>query len=403
VNHIESEFGQNADYAIQYLFCEPAKSGDDSAQSMARIQKTILYQLYELATHQKEDSLALQQCNDVFKVSKQKKAHAAKASTSKSGASSSRTSKDEALPDLDEAFESLATILEKRGVFIIIDAIDTIPKTEQAEFVSNIVALLGREKLRVRIVLSCRPAGIIYNHLIESAVPMISMDMNNSEDIKLVIESSLAVIPGWSQVERTEAIEKVRQQTKYNFKYVAQSAIPFLMEPFQRPISKRLAQLPDNMNDTYAKFVRQLSPNYLELLKVSLTWTLLAQSEVSVQEIIDVYTEKYIRPQADDEEVEVTEMENINLLVTQIRDAGSQFLDVDDNGRTMIVNLKDADATRKFCFRNSDLGTSQDVTNNGSCENCKAELNPTSALSLSEKSGHLLVALTCRKSLLLKT
>ncbi len=48
------------------------------------------------------------------------------------------------------------------------------------------------------------------------------------------------------------------------------------------------------MNGTYDRFLHQLAPNYLGLLRTALAWTLLADADVTVQEIMDAYTGTYL-------------------------------------------------------------------------------------------------------------
>ena len=396
IQNLQSELHENSEYVVQYLFCDVNKAGDDSSSSLTRIQKTLLYQLYELSTYSEADSLVLQKCNDVFKNPKQKKAQSALAGDKKGARSTAHSKNEDTGPDIDEAFDNLASALGKR-VFLIIDAVDCVPEVDQEEFVSGFQDMLAREGLRVQILLSCRPSGPIYKRLIHDAISKITMDGNNLADIELVLTRGISVMPRWSQAEKDEARQKVLKKTGSNFKYVVQVALPFLRQPFQRPISNRLKELPENMNETYSVFLRQLAPNYLDLLKTALTWALLSDSDVTVQEVMDAYTGTYLIEEAVDDPKEYANLEDSKLQADQIRDAGGPFLDAIDNGTDHVVSLKDPPAVWNFCYESADCQKFEWGPNNEICAHCKARLNPSHTLSLSKKTGHLAMAITCRK------
>ena len=74
---------------------------------------------------------------------------------------------------------------------------------------------------------------------------------------------------GWSQRERNEAREKVLAKAGSIIRYVDEVACSYLKQPFQRPSSNRLKELPYNMNEIYSGFLRSLDPNRLSLLKTT--------------------------------------------------------------------------------------------------------------------------------------
>jgi hypothetical protein len=86
-----------------------------------------------------------------------------------------------------------------------------------------------------------------------------------------------------------------------NFKYAVQVAVPFIQQPFQRPLSKRLSSLPKGISDAYDHFVRGLSSNYLELLRTALQWTLLAPGPVRVVEVMESFSGLYSLVPSEDE------------------------------------------------------------------------------------------------------
>lgn len=390
---LQSELEEQTEYAVQYLFCDSSKVGDESAQNLVRIQNTLIYQLYKLCTSREEDSVLLQRCNDVFKNPKHKKAQNSLAAPGKDAGLPARSKKEETSPDLGEAFESLARLLGKK-LFLVIDAVDCVPDSDQPEFLSDLQDLVARPGLQIRILLSCRPTETFAKQLDDYPIPQISMEAHNRSDIDLVIVRGLKSMPGWSDSEREESHRMIREKTGSIFKYIVQVAMPFLRQPFQRPISNRLKELPNSMIGTYDRFLRQLAPNYLGLLRTALAWTLLADADVTVQEIMDAYTGIYLTQNTIDNTMEHVSLEDSKLHIKQIRDAGGPFLNIVDNH---IVRLKDPTSIREFCRQLADDEQSNHECTTDLCARCRTELNYSHSLSFSASSGHLAIAITCRE------
>ena len=74
---------------------------------------------------------------------------------------------------------------------------------------------------------------------------------------------------------------------------MVQVAVPFMKEPFQRPLSERLKILPKGISDAYKQYLQGLSGNYLQLLRTALQWTLFAPDPLRVVEIMDAFTGIY--------------------------------------------------------------------------------------------------------------
>lgn len=128
-------------------------------------------------------------------------------------------------------------------------------------------------------------------------------------------------------MKKDEAHQKVRDKASSKFKYVVQVALSFLRRPFQRLISNNFKELPDNMNETYTRYLRQLAPNYLRLLQTALTWTLLADADVTAHEVIDAYIGTYlVYNEIDEQECKnFANVDDIKVYVDQIRDTGGLF------------------------------------------------------------------------------
>jgi len=243
IQSLQLELKGDTDHAVQYLFCDSSKAGDESAQNLVRIENTLIYQFYTLCTFSEEESVLLQRCNGIFKNPKHKKAQNSLAAPGKDAGPSARPKKEETSPGLGDALESLARVLNKK-LFLVIDAVDCVPDAEQAEFMSDLQDLVARPGLHIRILLSCRPTETFAKQLDDYTIPQISMEAHNRADLDLVIARGLKAMPGWSDLEREESQRMIREKTGSIFKYIVQIAMPFLRQPFQRPISNRLKELP---------------------------------------------------------------------------------------------------------------------------------------------------------------
>ena len=102
---------------------------------------------------------------------------------------------------------------------------------------------------------------------------------SNRSDTELVLTDALKDVPGLSAAQKEAAKAATLEKARSRFLYARDTAIPFMRELFQRPLSKQLETLPDGTSDVYAKALTKMSPNCLGLLRTALTCTLLAAPE----------------------------------------------------------------------------------------------------------------------------
>lgn len=187
----------------------------------------------------------------------------------------------------------------------------------------------------------------------------------------------------------------MRDKSGSNIRYAVQVAIPFLPQPFQRPLSKRLKFLPDNMNETYNQHIRQLAPKYRQLLKTALIWTLLADGVVAtVSEIMDVYSGIYL--ESNDSNFVSVSADDQKLLVAQLREVSGPFLEIRDGGMDHIVTLRDRIGIWEYYFdsdnRVSDCSTPAQEFVRDAQPNCiQDRLLPFSEERLATETGYCLL------------
>ncbi|KAK0928504.1 hypothetical protein LTR91_009984 [Friedmanniomyces endolithicus] len=381
----------HASTILLYLSCDGPSAGeigDDSPQSLTRIASTLMYQLYEvsyeLAMADGNDALLLENCNKVFANPKQNKASEAMR----------QQKKDQSLPGLSEAWSSLSKEIG-RNVVLIIDALDRLPEDDQVELYNSFQELVSSQgalddvRPSIAIFAACRTG-------VEGA-PTLDVGHFNQSDIDAKLTAELKGMLGWTEQERNEAKDYIVQRAGSDFKYVIQVAIPFIQQPFQRPISNRLRDLPEGMGETYSQAISAMPSNYLELLRTALAWTLFAPNDVKVQVIMEAYSGVYLLPYNAEQLQSAVDNEApgagsaSDLDVKQLRKAAGPFLDIfEEDGQHLV---------RKFCLQRTD-DEHLDVHNGDLiCTRCKASLTPAKRLDFSEMEGHLDLAITCLRHL----
>lgn len=388
-NQLEVELADDPTWTLQYISCETLQNSTstdsmyDASVSAARLQHTIISNLYDLAFQ--GDASLLEKCNAAFQDPKPKRSTA--------GVFPSHQKADEHIPDIDEALESLAHLLGKK-LFLAIDAVDIISDAEQQAFAESLQEILKPSGLHVRILLSCLPGSKFFTTMEAAKTPHISINEFNRSDIELALSAKLKEMPGWSETEKKEALEAILEKSGgSDFKYALQVAIPFLQEPWQRPLSNRLKQLPGGVNETYIQAIGQMAPNYRALLRTSLTWALLASGPITVTEVMDAHLGTYLGDTPDPGgNVEATKESPLHR--QQIRTAGGPFLDCHVTDEQSILKLKDPTSVRRFFLHDKDTVSNKVEDNKHLCDICHSKMGSAQELAISEKDGHLALAIT---------
>ena len=191
---------------------------------------------------------------------------------------------------------------------------------------------------------------------------------------------------------------------------MVQVAVPFMKEPFQRPLSERLNVLPKGISDAYKQFLQGLSGNYLQLLRTALHWTLFAQDPVRVVEIMDAFTGIYRLTEQSSQGIDAAEMGTTRAVrtadrlveVQQLRTAGGPFLDIWDEEGEWWVSLADVSQARQFCVSRDQPGDddgNHQVQHGPICVKCDIPLDRSKALVFSEKELHLEMAFSSLRHL----
>ncbi|KAG8526288.1 uncharacterized protein KY384_000281 [Bacidia gigantensis] len=375
---------------VQYI-SQDIKSTGDIEKALKRMENTLLRQIYEHALDDVDDDLLLQRCNILFSHPKKSKGrdNPGPSTTEKpilSGVAGGQTTLD-----FLDVYPSLVESLKKR-IVVIIDGVDDLLDEDQAKFAENLVKLRQEPDIHVRILLLCRPSSPIRLKLGDETT-QITMADHNLDDIRLIISRGLEILPGLSSDERSEIEAVITQKTGHRIRYVKQVALPFLHTPFQRPVTTWLQSLPENVNETYHQHLRQLAPNYYDLLRLALSVTFVAERQLRIDEIMEIYSRMYLNDSTTDDP-DKTQV-NLELYRKQILKAGGPFLNVRENNQ---VELTDPEAIREFCRPKPNKAHAEDAERS-MCLKCRQNTHTVDALPVDERHAHLALAITCMKHL----
>lgn len=345
-----------------------------------RILKHLLFQLYQLVESQPLE--IIENANKIMSRFPGGKAGASKSQASSAG-KDHEGKKGEV--SFGEAYRGLAGLFGK-PVFVVIDALDECSDRQSEGLVRSIRDMINEPELGIKVLVCSRPD--LASEL--NDVPTVKVEDNNGPDIRLNAETELRRLPGWTSREREIASKKIVEKAGSFFRYV-ELAVEFLKQPWQRPIEKYLEQLPEGLQAFYEQIIRNTDPLYMGLLNTCLTWTILANGQIKVTEVIDAYSRTYT--EGDDYAIEDYTPQSFDagedLHIKQIQIAGSALLEVDAKSR--VIQLRHHTVADYFLTAN--LKTKPSAAEYAcECENCKRQAG--NAFELSEKQGHLAIAAT---------
>jgi ankyrin repeat protein len=369
------------------------KHVDLGTRPLEKITRSLIYQIYKLAVDDEDKPGVLEECNNVFKRPKANKRQ--QMGTEKSD--------DNGLPRFEDAVHKLAGILHK-DLILVLDAIDIVPQHDQYRlfkaFEDVMANSLEPHKTTVRVLATCRTGKSFANRAFANSLT-INIEDGNSKDMALQLSSAIGRMTDWTTDERLEAETKVLDMAGPVFGYVSEVAIPFLHQPFQRPLSKRLEALPKGITDSYKQALNSMPPNYLELLRTALTWTLYSAQPVRVKEVVEAFSGTYEAGR--DGNVPNNYSVTLGYKATELEEqqlfhASGPFLKVTVNSaKEQIVTPQDYVQIRQFCNPQDQKSDGLETANTHKhCEKCRTGLDSTRStrqLELSERQVHLDLAL----------
>ena len=382
---------------------------DGSQLSFAKLRNTMIADVYRLAVNDEGNFDLLSACNKVFDNPKQQKLNKMRATSNK---------EDEPM-DLAETIERLAKLLNKRLVFIL-DAVDVLRKDEQKQLLFELQALVdhapaapksvkGAEAQSiVRVLVAFRSSSEVhssseFSRRFQEKWPTIDLNSRIHDILESALRKFVEELPDWSEGERTEAVDAMLKKAGGSFRYVTDIAIPFLQQPFERPLANRLLQLPEGVNETYSQAISALPPNYVGLVRRALSWALLADGRMlGVREIMEAFTGSYTMINQSPPQKTVAEEKAsydpklTELELEQFQQACGTFLNV----REGVVSVKDFCHAKEYCFQaHASDSVMSSALEESLCSRCKLILRHSAKLSMSEPEEHLKLAVMLVKHL----
>ncbi|OAP63444.1 hypothetical protein AYL99_02671 [Fonsecaea erecta] len=285
------EKDKREDSALCYFLCN---RGNEASRSTEKILDYVLVQLYEHVTPDSKPSLdRLDKANQAV-ANYLVKARDSKAEPSESKKSIGREKGFASFQAsaFEEAYIALAEAVKKEA-YVVIDALDECDDREEQGFIDLVLKLATSTRAKVKILICSRREDDINQSLDNEKVSHIMVEDNNGPDVKRFVESELSTCVGWTKLERELAAKVIIEKAKSWFKYV-DLVMSILRQPWQRPLSKKLEDLPEGLHDMYVEVLHKTDPSYRQFLETFLTWTILAPRKVTATEIVDAYTEIYI-------------------------------------------------------------------------------------------------------------
>lgn len=369
IESLKAERADAHDYLVQYFFC---RGGDDATQTTARILQSLVYQLYALAVPSPE---LLDKCNEVMRKSNNSKKSSGKLDDAKVKTY-----------NIQSSFAGLVKALGKR-IYLIVDALDECIDRKEKGLVKELLDLVQMSGPQLKVLVCSRPESDLGDAL--SAVPGIKCEGRNEEDIRRNVKAELSTLPGWTSTEKESACEAIVKKSSGQFRYV-DIALKILRKPLSRPFEKTFANLPDGLYSSYAQSLEQTDADYLELLKTSLTWSILAEGSIKVSEVMDAYSKTYSPEAGIDEAVEDVSVDVASAFHdSQIRIAGGNFLDV--SSQTHVISLRHA-SVRDYFLRTEEETPKTNGDLEHLCPNCSRHRDTNGSFKISEKTGHFEIA-----------
>ena len=398
VEKLESTIRDRAVICFVSCVTGDGKHDDLGTRPLEKITRTLIYQIYKLALEYEDKPELLEECNKLFqhpKANSQQQMLTGK-------------SDDNGLPRFGDAVLKLASILRKDLVFVL-DAVDRLPQLDQDGLFDTFRDVMAsrlenhEHQAIVRVLATCRTGEAFANRTFASDLT-INIEEGNSKDMALQLSAALQSMTDWTTDERVEAEKKVLDMAGPRFGYISEIAVPFLRQPFQRPLSKRLEALPEGITDAYKQAINSMPSNYLDLLRTALTWTLYSAQPVRVKEVIEAFSGVYEAGRDGDVPDDYAEQfgyRATELELQQLHGACGPFLKITANiANEHIVSPQDYVQIQKFCDRSSQKSDGFEALHaHKHCARCKMDLDSRHSLELTERQVHLGLALKLVKHL----
>ncbi|KAK1753187.1 ankyrin-3 [Echria macrotheca] len=401
---------------LLYVSCgqDGCQNGDDAFNS-------LLCQLHSLAIGSKDTNL-VEACNKVLMN---------KSSNAKDGLSTNAGrgigfvgAHQRQKPKLEDpalAFKKLSGLLKVEEVLVVVDAVNGLSGGEKITLSRGLVKLLSAFRAdaisatRLHILVgSSTPFDISFMSTDTQGRPELkakkgkssgeedarSIDLGSDVwerehqgDLRLKFLASLRELPGLSDGEKDSVLREVLRRADGRFIYL-DMAMEFLRQPLLRPIEDHLKLLPE-LGDR-RKFdaeLRKLGPNYVRLLRTALTWSLLGKVWPRAEVVMEDFNQVYKMASSASQQGSGFPPPS-PLDMEQLVAVSGPFLSLRDEADGCRVVVHDYDKVRDYCMTEVEQTTPEEKMKD-ICTTCRSETPRFGTLTISEKIGHLDLAIAC--------
>ena len=355
---------------LHYFYCD---AGDESSKKTEKISRHLLSQLLEI----------VEATDAVGKIDEANKT-AEKVLQRRSGTKQAEKGSSKESITFPQAYREIVRTLARPKVYLIMDALDECIDLEEEGLIQSLkdIAASVVPDVSLKILLCSRPEPEIQKEL--RSFPSIDVESNNGPDIERNVKAEIEDLSGWTEAERELACKEVTRKAGSYFRCVA-LLVQLLKQPWRRPLSARLSELPEGLNNNYREILQKTDPAYVELLRICMTWMTLAEDEVKVGEIMDVYTRTFTELQDVLHAPENDGQHQIDQIIT----AGSSFLRVIPG--TKVVKLRHY--TVKEFFLGDRKPVKPGLARTSTLQNIGMLPENEQHFVVSEKEGHIEIAI----------
>lgn len=382
---------------IHFSSKTPEQMAGTDSPSVEKVCNGLLYQLCCLVrglSAESTDVGLVESCNEVLRHS----------NTATNMNMSFMQDDNTKKPEFVHAFTNIAEML-KINVVVALDEVDSLNPAEQQELAFKLQSLAGSAKKTsssqtwLKFLVAWHQAQDCSDKGLGSIC--IDIERRSKGDRETVISAELEKVTGLTSDERKEAKEAILKKAGSWFTYVNEIGIPFMREPFQRPLSKHLESLPEGMNTIYREALDSMRVSYVSLLREALRWCLLSKVPVPAEVVMDAYHGRYSKNGSEPHATEIRDDSGkfpgiSSLEAKQLRYAGGPFLQLDNNN---LIRLRNGRQVREFCLDIDEAASGYQGTNHARCTQCKASTTMSDSVIISRKKDHLHIALTCLRHL----
>ncbi|EPS44250.1 hypothetical protein H072_1753 [Dactylellina haptotyla CBS 200.50] len=258
---------------VAFFFC---KFGNEKTQKTLSVVKNLVYQYYRQCRYsESQDNLA--EANQKVK----------ELINENTGIISALSSSTETLQDGLNKLMIGITKLINHNSYIIVDALDECDDREK-EGLLAFLQKAARKGSKIKVIVSSRQEPDISKMF--SDQPKISVEeQKNTSDLKVYVKKELQKITILRDKERAGARKVIVKRAAGMFRYAA-LALQNLKQPWARPLSKHLKNLPDQITEFYKRSLDSMDSQQKEVLFTALRWAICSFEDITVQQIAEDFS-----------------------------------------------------------------------------------------------------------------